>query len=151
MNKDPVMIFIEDQYKTQKRRITVATRQIVYVLQKSTQALSQQQIFKKVQKKNANLNVTTVYRVLDRLVEINAIHKINSKFMLCSDPYNTHESHHFLRCKTCGKYEEIFLDYFDSMQTLLQEQKQFQFQSAEMLFLGTCKDCQDMSKKSVQG
>jgi len=87
------------------------------------------------------LDVTTIYRVLEKLQEVRLVHEFQGKWRMCSDCDNHTESHHFLICESCGGAEEIFLDYHDAISEQLAKEKQFLLKKVHLGFLGTCRNC----------
>lgn len=89
-------------HDTQPRRL------ILQALAASKKPLSHREIYEKIKKKKAAVNLITVYRTLKTFEELDVIHRHPSTggFTLCSMPH-TKGHHGFLSCKSCGKVEEF--------------------------------------------
>ncbi len=122
-------------------RVTAGVQNVVRILEQSQIPISSAEICAQLEKEGRPIDLTTVYRILDRLISIHLLHSLNGKFIRCSDPENKSDSHHFLICDDCGKAEEIFLDYFKSIEQQLQREKKFQLREVDMNFLGLCSHC----------
>lgn len=122
-------------------RITAGVQNIVSLLEKTERPISSAEICTELEKSGRPIDLTTVYRILDRLVAVHLIHSLRGKFFRCTDPDNKTDNHHFLVCDNCGKAEEIFLDYFNSIKQQLHREKQFELREVEMCFHGLCSQC----------
>ncbi len=123
-------------------RVTAGVRNIVNVLEHTKKPISSAEICAKLEAEGRPIDLTTVYRILDRLIAVHLLHSLHGKFIRCTDPSNRTDSHHFLICDECGKAEEIFLDYFKSIEQQLHREKDFGLREVEMSFYGTCSSCQ---------
>lgn len=122
-------------------RITAGVQNIVSLLEKTERPISSAEIRTQLEKSGRPIDLTTVYRILDRLVAVHLVHPLQGKFFRCTDPENKTDSHHFLICDNCGKAEEIFLDYFKSIEQQLHREKRFGLREVEMSFYGLCSEC----------
>lgn len=122
-------------------RVTAGVQNVVDILEHTQVPLSSAEICAQLEKRERPIDLTTVYRILDRLISIHVLHSLHGKFILCSDPKNKSDSHHFLICDNCGKAEEIFLDYFQSIEQQLKREKNFHLREVDMNFLGLCSVC----------
>ncbi len=123
-------------------RVTAGVRNIAAILAGTKTPISSAEICSQLDKAGRPIDLTTVYRILERMVAINLIHSLSGKFIVCTDPSNRQDSHHFLICDDCGEAEEIFLDYFPSIQQQLKREKNFQLREVGMTFHGLCSKCQ---------
>lgn len=129
---------VESAFSARRWRVTLGVREVLRVLDEHEYFLSAHEIEKILNKK---LDVTTIYRVLEKLQEVRFVHEFQGKWIICSDPSNTTESHHFLICDSCNYAEEIFLDYHDAISDQLAREKQFLLKKVHLGFLGTCRKC----------
>lgn len=122
-------------------RTTVAKTAILELIESSDVALSQPDIQTQV---GDLCNRVTIYRVLDRLVEEGAIHKIIdidglTKFMSCHkcDDDLDHQHHHIhFHCSKCG--EVTCLHHVVPQFNL---PKNYLVSDVNFMVSGTCKDC----------
>ncbi len=136
MNQD--LTAVETAFTARRWRVTLGVREVLRVLNEHECFLSAHDMEKIL---NQSLDVTTIYRVLEKLQEVRLVHEFQGKWRICSDPDNTTESHHFLICDQCGLAEEIFLDYHDAISDQLAREKQFLLKKVHLGFLGTCRNC----------
>lgn len=89
-----------------------------------------------------DMNKTTVYRILKRLVEIGTLHVLNGKddfrwyaMQKYTSSYQQSETHPHFKCHDCGKTkcldQELFIPPLPNHKIL----------SAELLLTGQCEDC----------
>lgn len=135
------MLFVQKQFAGHGWRTTAGVQNVVRLLEQTTVPISSAEICDTLDKEGRPIDLTTVYRILDRLVALHLVHHIQGKFFRCSDSENKTDSHHFLLCDNCGKAEEIFLDYFKSIQQQLHREKGFGLREVEMCFRGLCSEC----------
>lgn len=121
-------------------RVTAPTRNIINALHNATSPIGVREICSALKERDRSANSTTIYRVLERLIESGIVHDIQGKFILCSNPEEKKE-HHFLWCTQCNRTEEIFLDYRESIARQLASEKNFLLQEVDLLFKGMCENC----------
>lgn len=129
---------LKTRFQAKSWRLTLAVREIVRTLDEAAAFFSAYEISKILDEK---FDVTTVYRVLEKLQEVKLVHEFQGKWKLCTDPNNHEESHHFLICDQCGEAEEIFLDYQEAISAQLAREKAFLLKKVHLGFLGTCRQC----------
>jgi Fe2+ or Zn2+ uptake regulation protein len=129
---------VEAAFTARRWRVTLGVREVLRVLGDADYFLSAHDIEKILEH---SLDVTTIYRVLEKLQEVRLVHEFQGKWRACSDCDNETESHHFLICESCGNAEEIFLDYHEAISDQLAREKQFLLKKVHLGFLGTCRNC----------
>ncbi len=129
---------VKEIFQQKNWRFTKNVRAISIFLNDQTFPVSAKEIAKGC---GLKLNLTTVYRICENLEKTDIVHKFNEKFIKCSDSNNKKEEHHFLICEKCGIYEEIFLNYKDSISKQLAKEKDFLLKKVDLVFYGTCKNC----------
>lgn len=129
---------VEATFPVKRWRVTLGVREVLRALETNDYFLSAHEIEKILEQA---FDVTTIYRILEKLQEVQLVHEFQGKWRLCSDPSNHIESHHFLICESCGEAEEIFLDYHDAISDQLAREKQFLLKKVHLGFLGTCRNC----------
>lgn len=129
---------VETAFTARRWRVTLGVREVLRVLNENEFFLSAHEMEKTL---DYSLDVTTIYRVLEKLQEVRFVHEFQGKWRLCSDCDNQTESHHFLICESCASAEEIFLDYHEAIADQLAREKQFLLKKVHLGFLGTCRNC----------
>jgi Fe2+ or Zn2+ uptake regulation protein len=83
------------------------TRDLVFRhLKKANQPLSVPELMTLFVKESAGLNKTTLYRELENLVSLGALHKVQLAEQRVSYELTTHHHHHFV-CESCLQTTEI--------------------------------------------
>jgi Fur family ferric uptake transcriptional regulator len=93
-----------------------------------------------LRRKQTNVDMVTVYRTLEVLIELGVVGKTKfnnkSMFELLSDDH-----HHHLICNDCGSIEDIPLNEAMLMNQV-DKQTKFKVQSHSLEFFGLCTNCQ---------
>ena len=116
---------VTNTFKENKWRMTAGVRNMLVVLEDSSSLLTIGEIHDHLKAINREIDITTIYRILEKIESIGLVHSTSGKWMKCSDPDNKDE-HHFLICDKCGKSEEIFLDYKRAIAMQLKKEKKLQ-------------------------
>lgn len=123
--------------KNTKHRIV-----LIELLSKSDELLSAQEIYHQLAKKHIGINLSTVYRTLDVLVES----KIINRVMIEGEKqafyeYNSDVHHHFLICRGCNKIISIYSCPLDDYERKLEEESGFHITGHRVEFFGYCSEC----------
>jgi Fur family ferric uptake transcriptional regulator len=120
---------------------------IIDLLENSKDLLSAQTIFEMLRKDDLKINLSTVYRTLDKLTENGIINKIDLEAEKQSlYEYNRDEHHHFLVCKNCNKIETIYHCPIHEYEEQLKKETDFIITGHKIEFYGYCNDCQKTMK-----
>lgn len=126
------------QLRDKGYRLTESRKQILEALTFHPQSVTD--IVNSLNKKQANVDMSTIYRTLEILIELGVVGttKFDNKamFELLSDNH-----HHHLICNDCGSIEDIPLDE-DMLMNQVSDQTKFQVQSHSLEFFGLCANCQ---------
>lgn len=121
---------------------TKARIEIMHMIEESKILYSAQDIYNKLIKNNININLSSVYRTLEKLVEANLVNQIklnNEKEAFFE--FNTNSNHQFLICDECKTVfivkENPVIDYDDT----LKESYGFSVTNHKIEFHGKCSDC----------
>lgn len=112
--------------------------------------ITAEDIFEAVQQINPYINLTTIYRTLELLQELNLITQTNLGHGKTYFALKEHCSHHHLVCQECGEIEEFCDDILDPVRTTLQEQYGFEAHTDHLSIFGVCRSCRkkDNAKNS---
>lgn len=117
---------------------------IIDTLEKSSKLLSAQDIYNKFSKKDESMNLSTVYRTLDKLVEAGIINIVNLEQESQSlYEFNRDKHHHFLICKSCNKIISIYNCPLHDYEETLMNETGFKITGHKIEFYGYCKACQN--------
>ena len=123
-------------------RVTPQRMMILEAIDNSTHHISAEQIHSEVHAKYPYIDISTVYRTLHLLKELNLVTETDfggGRF-LYHPAGKAH--HHHLRCVKCGKIQDIDGDVFQQLQEEIRSQYGFDAELKHIAISGTCKDCQ---------
>ncbi len=132
---------IQEEFAKKDWRFTSSVRNIAQIIFRTKVPLSVLEIHNLLKKKERKVDQTTIYRIVDRLVALDAIHLLNGQILPCADMENHDEEHHFLVCESCGEADEIFLNYKDAISRQLDAEKNFKLRQTDLIFYGLCEKC----------
>src|ERR1035438_8315700 len=108
------------------------------------------QVFEGVSNKLPGLSRTTVYRVLETLVNMGVVHKAQHLGSAARYDPNT-ERHHHLTCLSCHKVVDMEDEILDQIRILKSASKEFEITDYSVHFKGYCADCVSKKKKLKAG
>lgn len=141
------------QFKRCGYRITFAREIILDLLSKSKKHLSAEDIYMIIHKQHPSIGLTTVYRTLDILVNMNFVHRFDfgdkrARYELSSNSdKNSH--HHHLVCTQCNKvidYDDFIEDEIDLLRRTekgLSKKYNFEIKDHLIQFYGLCQNCKN--------
>ncbi|MFA7076367.1 MAG: Fur family transcriptional regulator [Candidatus Izemoplasmatales bacterium] len=142
--KSIISRIIESGLKNTKPRVN-----IIDLLEQSDNLMTAQDIYESLRNNGVSLNLSTVYRSLDKLTENNILNKVmleDGKQALYE--YNHDIHHHFLVCKSCNKVKPIYSCPLDKYEKELEKKTNFIITGHRVEFYGYCKECQRKLKNN---
>lgn len=140
---------MEDFERQCRRRglaLTVQRRVILEDLLERRDHPTADQIFESVRRRLPNLSRTTVYRVLETLVEMGVAHKVHHPDAVARfDPVTTR--HHHLICQVCERLTDLEDSLVPSVQPPDGGQMGFTILDYSINFTGICAECQQPAKR----
>jgi Fur family ferric uptake transcriptional regulator len=138
---------IEELKKIVKQKGLKYTEQreiVLDILINATGHLSAEEVYNKVklEHRESNIGIATVYRALSFLEEVNLIASVT--FGTDGKKYeNNSKSHHdHLICTECSKIIEFVDDEIEKRQDRIAKKNKFKITSHSMQLYGICEDCQ---------
>ncbi len=131
-----------EKIKQDGHRMTQARSSIIELLESTPSPISAKGLHTMLERIGVHVNVTTVYRELDFLLEQNIIEKVPLKDSEVLYEMKGRPHHHHLLCTKCGDIQDISLE---SEHVLLEEARQssaYQIKAHALAFYGYCKRCQ---------
>ena len=125
--------------------------QVLEVIGNNNSPLNAQQIFETL-KRTRNINRVTVYRILDRLVEIGLVDRISGggrSFVYGLAPNDNHPAHPHFFCKSCGNLECLNPQSLHVNMEPMQRTFPGSIENIEVRIDGVCKNCLRNEKKLV--
>jgi Fur family ferric uptake transcriptional regulator len=128
-------------------RLTPQREMIIEALAHSRKHLSAEDIHKMIQPRTHAMNIATVYRTLDLLVEEGMVSRIDvggGRELYATD---RHGPHLHLACRRCGKVIEADQSLIQPLEKKLHEAHGFTPDLEHISLFGLCEDCQDHPKE----
>ncbi len=119
--------------------VTVQRRAILEAVLRRDDHPTADDIFEGVQDSIPQLSRTTVYRVLDTLVELGFVRRIHETGTARFDGNVAH--HHHLICAKCGKIIDLDDPALDQLTLTSPEPQGFRIDDYSIHFSGTCPEC----------
>lgn len=128
------------EMKKRGYRITKPRLEILKSL--TSHPLSAQEIFEVLQKKSVHLDLASVYRTLELLVNMSLVYVIDlgedKRRYELADPKN---HHHHIICNTCGTIEDIQIQETHFLKEVYAKST-FKIDHHHLEFFGICNNCQ---------
>ncbi len=123
-------------------RDTQTRRSVLQALSAAKKPLSPADIRQWIVKRGNVINTVTVYRILEVLTKLGAVHRhpYNGLFTLCTMP-DTPGHHGFLHCDDCGKTEEFHDARLCHIENVIARQSGYKPSSHVSEIRGTCARC----------
>jgi len=135
-------------------RWTAPRQAIMELMNRTSRHMSAKEIHASLYRSNPSLGLTTVYRTLDLLAQMNLIHKITpgdgqSRFEFKRGVKEDH--HHHLICTRCGQifnyteFEDEELALIKKTEEKLENKYKFEIIDHNIEFYGLCEKCRPHS------
>ncbi len=120
-------------------RKTKSVKMLLNIFEQTNDAIAMADLLERLSEK---MNKSTVYRILERLIEEGIVHyfigkdglRWYAKSKACSSDHQLNAHPHF-QCKSCGKAECLAID------AMIPAVSNYQVDAAAVLLIGVCKDC----------
>jgi Fur family ferric uptake transcriptional regulator len=130
-----------DRIRDNGGRVTLPRRMVVEAMLTShDHHLTAAEVFVAVQAIADGVHESTVYRTLDRLVELGAVERV----AIGAGPAIYHlpaRSHHHLLCESCGEIIEADGTLLDDVARKLKRAHGFELRTEATTLHGRCRDC----------
>jgi Fur family ferric uptake transcriptional regulator len=142
----PCQTFI-DTLRAHGYRITPQREMIIEAIAHSGYHINADEVYAKIQQHTHTVNIATVYRTLDLLVEQGLATRIDLAEGRVIYATHQHGPHIHLVCKHCGKVIDANQNMLSVLDRQLQSQYQFTADLQHVSFPGLCEDCQTKENK----
>ncbi|MBY0404912.1 MAG: transcriptional repressor [Cyanobacteria bacterium] len=131
-------------------RITNPRKLIVTLLDKTEDPLSAFEIKDSLIRSGEKVDLVSIYRIIDCLLENNLVHKLlsNGKIKKCQielesecQRHQEDHCHHFLICRHCQSVQEIHCVGLEPLTHQISLIEGFQVEHHHLEFTGLCKNC----------
>ncbi len=137
----PCQTFIET-LRTRGYRITPQREMIIAAIAHGGHHIDAEAIYSQVHERTRAINIATVYRTLDLLVEQGLASRLDLGAGRVVYATHQHGPHIHLVCRQCGRVTDADQDLLSSLNRQLQSQYQFAADLQHISVLGLCRDCQ---------
>lgn len=122
-------------------KITKARLKVLNILQKAKNPLTAEEIYLQCDK---DINLSTVYRILDIFLEKNIVTKplIKENLAACYT-INYHEHRHYIICIKCQKITDIEFCPFSEIENKIIQETKFLITNHKFELTGICPKCQN--------
>jgi Fur family ferric uptake transcriptional regulator len=150
-NKDRPMPHCHTFIETLRQRgyrVTPQREMIIKVIAHSSRHMTAEEVFAEVQTQTRAINVATVYRTLDLLVEEGLASRADLGGGQVVYATARHGPHIHLVCRHCGAVVAVDVDSFESLFEHIQTQHGFVCGPQHFAIYGLCEDCQTVEIES---
>ena len=137
----PCQTFI-DSLRSRGFRITPQREMIVEAIAHGGNHINAEEVFAQIHKRTHSVNIATVYRTLDLLVEQGLANRIDLGEGKVIYATYQHGPHIHLVCRQCGQVTDANQAMLSSLNRRLQSEYQFSADLQHISILGLCHDCQ---------
>lgn len=122
-----------------------------FLKSKSEETLSANDIFEHMNTIQKPVNITTIYRYLDKLVQNNIVHKYTdddgkkSTYRYVGENSYCHEHLH-LQCSKCGKIIHLDCEFMEEVIKHIDEKHHFSLKCDKSILYGKCEECSQKEK-----
>lgn len=114
---------------------------IINTISKYNKSFTVKDIYNKLKEK---VGLTTIYRVIDKLVEEGIINKYidkdNTTYYEYLEKCNCH-NHFYLKCEKCGTMEHVDCDCIEELSKHIVDEHKFLLNREHIIIKGICKEC----------
>ena len=95
-------------------------------------------------KLNDKVGMTTIYRMIDKLIEeglvVKSVNKSGNTTYQYLEKCN-HSNHFYLKCDTCGKLEHVDCDCINELSSHIVKNHKFKVNKENIVISGICNEC----------
>jgi len=107
------------------------------------------QIFEAVNERIPGISRTTVYRVLDTLLDLGVIRRVQCTGIPIRFDGSTHRHDHVI-CQRCGRVADVEIAGLDALPLPEGKPAGFQIHEYSVQFTGTCAECQEPQEEKEE-
>jgi Fur family transcriptional regulator, ferric uptake regulator len=124
---------------------------ILDVFLRTEEHLSNEDLYRLVQKEDPGVGQTTVYRTLKLLTEAGLAREVRFGDGRTHYEHNyKHQHHDHMICSECGKIIEFFSAELEAIQDAMAAKHRFQITQHLLRIIGVCVDCRRAMKQNAQ-
>lgn len=139
----------ESRCKEKNLRVTVQKRKIFEELLRKEEHPTADEVYRSVQEEMPEVSRTTVYRVLETLVDLGLVDKVyHPEDQYRFDPNTSH--HHHLVCRNCDRVIDFEPDDRGEPELPDVPEEMFDVTDYSIYFKGVCRDCRPEGEETVE-
>jgi Fur family ferric uptake transcriptional regulator len=132
-----------DTLRSSGFRITPQREMIIEAIAHQGNHINAEEVFALVQQRTQSMNIATVYRTLDLLVEQGLVSRVDLGEGHVMYATTQHGPHIHLVCRQCGRIIDADQDMLSALKDQLKTEYQFAADLQHISLLGLCSSCQD--------
>lgn len=122
-------------------RTSKNTDNIISLLQTTSVPMSVEDMFLKLKKTNKSLSLSTVYRVINKLLNLNMVQESMSDGNTSMYELSRHNHKHYLICSKCKQIAAIDDCPISKIESEIADKTGFQIMGHKFEIYGICKNC----------
>lgn len=139
---------IEEILRDKKLRVTKKRILILEIIIKNEEPISAEEILDICKEKDKNIDLSTVYRNLNTMVDENLLLKNTNSDGISYFQLNNHNHKHFITCISCNRRFIIENCPIHDIENEIENETGFIIKGHNFEFSGICPDCQKKLKKN---
>lgn len=136
---------LEQTMRDQGARLTFGRRRIVHEIAGMTGHISAGDIVRRLEGGERDVDVSTVYRTIERLCELGLLHRTHVNHGVTWYHHADVPPHHHLICRECGSDEELRLEELQLLAEILRRRHGFIVDLSRIGLTGVCRNCTNPS------
>lgn len=139
---------IEEILRDKKLRVTKKRILILEIIISNQEPISAEEILDICKDKDKSLDLSTVYRNLNTMVDENLLLKNTNSDGIAYFQLNDHNHKHFITCISCNRRFIIENCPIHDIEDEIENETGFEIKGHNFEFTGICPDCQKKLKKN---
>lgn len=123
---------------------------VICILQNNSTPVSVEDIYEKIKNQNNKISLSTVYRIIEKLVNLGIVHKVTTlddNKALYEIIKDSHTHHHYMICVKCKKMIPIDDCPVKELEKIIADKTGFNITGHKFELYGECENCARKDKK----
>ena len=123
--------------------------EVIALLQKQSAPMAVEDIYENIRKTNSKISLSTVYRIIEKLVNLNIAHKVTTfddNKALYEIVKDSHTHHHYMICVKCKKMIPIDDCPVKELEKEIENKTGFNITGHKFELYGECENCAHKDK-----